>query len=301
MLGEVENPRPGEGEVVIDVEAAGLCHSDVSVLTEPTAGKTMMPFTPMIIGHEIAGTISAVGEGVTEWTVGDRVGVCPTASASIPGYTRHGGFAEQHLAPAADLVRVPDDVDIALGALATDAGMTSYHAVVVRGAVQAGMKVGVIGLGGLGQVGARVAVLKGAEVHVAEMKKDVWPLAKELGVIDTVADAAEWAGAGLDLVVDNAGFDTTLKALEAVRSGGTVVQVGMGDPNVRITVQSILANKSLLGSMGGTKDDIAALYELMRAGDLQPAWAEIAFEDIAEGVARLEAGTVTGRLVARLR
>lgn len=300
VLNEVDDPRPGPGEVVLDVGAAGLCHSDVSVLTEPTAGKSMMPFTPMTIGHEIAGTVSAVGDGVTEWVVGDRVAVCPTAGASIPGYSRPGGFAEKHLAPAADLVRVPDELDITLGALATDAGMTSYHAVVVRGGVRPGMKVGIIGIGGLGQVGARVAVLKGAEVHVAEMKKDIWPLAEQLGAADVVADAAEWAGAGFDLVVDYAGFDTTGKALDAVGYGGTVVQVGMGDPNIHITVQQILANKSLLGSMGGTKDDIAALYELMRTGELEPVWAEIAFDEIPQGIERLEEGSVTGRLVARI-
>ncbi len=299
-LKDVEEPTPGPGEVVLDVRAAGLCHSDVSVLTDPAAGKETMPTLPMTIGHEIAGIVSAVGEDVTEWAVGDRVAVCPTASASIPGYQRPGGFAEKHLAPAGDLVRVPDGLDIALGSLATDAGMTSYHALVVRGGLQPGMKVGIIGLGGLGQIAARVAVLKGAQVHVAEMKKDVWPLAESLGVEGTVADAAEWQGQGFDLVVDYAGFNTTQAALEATRFGGTVVQVGLGRTEMTLNVSSLLLNRSLLGSMGGTKQDIVDLYELMLSGDLAPTFTEISFDGIPAGIDRLERGEVTGRLVARL-
>ena len=85
--------------------------------------------------------------------------------------------------------------------------MTSYHAVIVQGALKAGDKVGIIGLGGLGQVGARVAVVKGAgEVHVAEINRAVWPLADEIGAASVVENASEWSGRDFDLIVDFAGF-----------------------------------------------------------------------------------------------
>jgi propanol-preferring alcohol dehydrogenase len=295
-LNDVPEPSPGPQEVVVDVLAAGLCHSDVAVMRDPT-WMQHVPL-PMTIGHEIAGVVSAVGSEVTEWTAGQRVGVCPTAGATIPGWGRPGGFADRHVAPAADLVRMPDELDVALGAVATDAGMTSYHALVVRGGLQAGMSVGIIGLGGLGQIAARVGVLMGAHVHVAEPKRDVWPLAESLGVDDVVADAAEWRGRSFDLVVDYAGYDTTQRALEAVHAHGTVVHVGLGSPVFEVNGQTMIQGRSLLGSRGGTKSDIEALYDLMNGGGLAPTYTAIAFSEIPDGIERLAEGKVTGRLVA---
>jgi alcohol dehydrogenase, propanol-preferring len=295
-LNEVPEPQPGEGEVVVDVRAAGLCHSDVMYME--TGGRAM-PFLPMTQGHETAGVISALGAGVTAWQAGDRVGVCPSGIAPPPGMFRHGGFADKHVAPAADLARIPDGLGFSLGALATDAGMTSYHAMVKRGGATAGMKVGVIGYGGLGQIGARAAVLRGAEVHVAEPKPEVWELARAAGAAACVADAAEWAGQGFDLVVDYAGFGTTAKAIAAVRrGGGKVVQVGLGEPTISFPANTILG-RDLLGSLGGTVGDIEEVYALMDAGEIAPHYTEIGFDDIRDGLQRLAAGQVTGRLVAR--
>jgi propanol-preferring alcohol dehydrogenase len=308
---DVPDPSPGPGQVVIRVEAAGLCHSDITEM-EDANQQFLIAHDPVTIGHEIAGVILELGDGVTGWKEGDRVGICPTASMQlagpdpeapepgIPGYTKHGGFAEKYLAEVGELVRIPDGLDITLGAVATDAGMTAYHAMAVRGAVAPGMKVGVIGYGGLGQIGARVAVLKGAEVHLAEKKTAVWDLAREAGVIDVVADAGEWACQGFDLIVDYAGFGTTtVGAFKAVRFGGTVVQVGLGRTEIEITTTDVVVNQiNYLGSIGGSKADIADLYELMRTGDLAPAVTSIPFGDIGKGLDQLRAGEVTGRLAA---
>jgi propanol-preferring alcohol dehydrogenase len=314
QLNEVPDPTPGPGEVVVDVQAAGLCHSDVSTMIDAHA-KAALAHLPITLGHEIAGIVSAVGPDVTAWSIGDRVGVCPTASAAAPGtdgpssnevapgYGRDGGFADKYLSAAFDLVRVPDELDITLGAVATDAGMTSYHALVVRGGLKAGMKVGIIGFGGLGQMAARVAVLKGADVHVAEMKEEVWPLAKSFGVTSTVADVTEWAGQGFDLIVDYAGFGTTTAgALKAVRFDGTVVQVGLGKTaGVAIDTLDLVGNHvNLLGSVGGTKQDIEDLYALMARGELKPHTSEITFDQIPQGIEDLKNGKVTGRLIARI-
>lgn len=299
-LSEVPDPVPGAGEVVLDVRTCGLCHSDISIMHNEMA-EASLPIVPLTLGHEIAGVISAVGEGVTDWAVGDRVGVWSTPrEGSIPGFTRHGGYAEKHLAPTKDLVRIPDRLDFALSSYANDAGMTAYHGIVTRGGLQSGMKVGIIGIGGLGQTGARIGVLRGAEVHVAEPKKDVWPLAEELGAASVVADAEQWRGQDFDLIVDFAGFNTAERALEALKFGGTAVQVGVGAPEATINTGVLLREKSLLGSFGGTKDDLAAVYELLASGELSPVVSEIAFSQINEGLERLHAGTVTGRLVTRI-
>lgn len=214
QLNEIPEPTPNPTQVIIDMRAAGLCHSDIMYME---TGDGVMPFLPMTEGHENAGVISAVGKDVVGFKAGDVVGVCPSGVQLPAGMFTPGGFADKYAADYRDLVRVPKGLDLSLAALATDAGMTSYHAMIRVGGAKAGMKVGVIGFGGLGQIGARAAVLAGAEVHVAEMKEDVWPVARAAGVVDCVKDADEWAGnqanpmmgGTFDLVVDYAGFDTT--------------------------------------------------------------------------------------------
>ncbi|MFF0816818.1 zinc-binding dehydrogenase [Rhodococcus sp. NPDC003318] len=293
-LNEVPEPTPGPGEVVIDVKAAGLCHSDIMYMERGES----MPFHPMTQGHENAGVISALGEGVEGWKIGDVVGVCSSGVRPPLGMFTHGGFADKLVADAPDLARVPEGLDLALAALATDAGMTSYHAIIKEGRATTGMKVGVIGFGGLGQIGARAAVLAGAEVHVAETKESVWDLARNAGATGLVRDASEWAGQGFDLVVDYAGFDTTQKALDAIKRGGTVVQVGLGLPTFTVNTPNILG-RTLVGSLGGTVQDIEEVFDLLLAGEIQPAYTAIAFEEIGDGLERLRRNEVTGRLVAR--
>ena len=303
QLNEVPEPTPGPTQVIIDMRAAGLCHSDVMYME---VGDQAMPFLPMTQGHENAGTISALGAEVSGFQVGDVVGVCPSGVQLPTGMFTPGGFADKLAADYRDLARVPEGLDLSLAALATDAGMTSYHAMVKVGGAKAGMKVGVIGFGGLGQIGARAAVLAGAEVHVAEMKEEIWPLALDAGVTDCVKDAAEWAptggnpmaGGSFDLIVDYAGFDTTQKALTAIKRGGKVVQVGLGQPTFTIATPTILG-KTIEGSLGGTVEDIEELYALMLQGEIRPTFEEIPFDGIAEGLERLKNNQVTGRLVAR--
>lgn len=301
QLNEVPEPTPGPTQVVIDVKAAGLCHSDLMYME---TGDRVMPFLPMTQGHENAGVVSALGSQVEGFAVGDVVGVCSSGVQPPLGMFTPGGFADRLAADYRDLARVPAGLDVSLAALATDAGMTSYHAMIKAGGAAAGMKVGVIGFGGLGQIGARAAVLAGAEVHVAETKEDVWPVAQAAGVTSCVKDADEWAGSNpmvggtFDLVVDYAGFDTTQKAVNAVRRGGKVVQVGLGRPTFTLASTTILG-KTVQGSLGGTVQDIEEVFDLMLRGEITPVYEEIAFDQIGAGLERLRANQVTGRLVAR--
>jgi propanol-preferring alcohol dehydrogenase len=299
VLNDVPEPTAGPGEVLIDIKAAGLCHSDVSVLEVddfPLPAKAHLPVT---LGHEIAGVISAVGADVHSWKPGDRVAIGNIPDL-IPGIFRDGGYAARITSRAEFLLRIPDAVSFAQAAVGTDAGMTAHSGMIGVGRASEGDKVGVIGLGGLGQIGARIAVLAGCEVYVAEPKRDLWRLAAELGAVWAVSDIRDLARENLDLIVDYAGFGTTTAgAIEAIREGGRIVQVGMGVSEATISTHLVtMKGITLVGSLGGTLDDTRSVYELMAAGELRPVITTITFDKIADGLRRLSEGTVVGRLVA---
>ena len=296
---EVPEPHAGPGEVVVDVKAAGVCHSDVSALDDP--GWMPMFFRiPMTLGHENAGVISQVGEGMEQWKVGDRVGLSPMMpDGDAIGYGKwDGGYGPKLRATDANLVHLPDEVSFELGAMATDAGLTAYHALVARGGATKGMKVGIIGLGGLGYVGARVAVLMGCEVYGAEIAPETQKLAGEIGLTD-VADSID-KFSDLDLVVDYAGFGTTTAtALTVLKEFGTLVQVGMGRLESTINTYPLIINQlNIRGSKSGTKEDLAALYDLMRSGQLNPPMNLIKQADVPDALDKLRKGGVVGRFIA---
>lgn len=299
----VEQPDPviEPGKVIVDIKATGLCHSDVGAL-EDEGWLEIITKRPVIMGHEFAGVIAEVGEGVTGYKVGDRVGVCPIGEGGSPGYQYDGGYANKALVPAGNLVPMPDNVSFAQGAAATDAGMTSYHAMFVTGGAKAGMKVGVIGIGGLGQIAGRAAVVAGCEVYGVDLSPAARDLGRELGMKDVFENVSDLAAIAPELIVDYAGFGTTTaQALEAIAVGGTVVQVGMGRLEATISTRTLILKAArLLGSVGGSNDDIANCYRLMASGDLDPTITEITFDEISEGLDRLAAGGVKGRLVAIL-
>lgn len=301
VLAEVADPAPGPGEVLINIQAAGLCHSDVGLLEDEGWLQTLAK-RPITIGHEVAGVITGLGQGVTDWKIGDRVGICPTTEAGAPGYARDGGFSYKTVTPAVSLVRIPDNVSFILGAAGTDAGMTSHHAVIANGQVKAGTTVGIIGFGGLGQIGSRVAVLAGADVYVAEVNERVWQNALDAGVKGVKKSIKEFEGVTFDVIVDFAGFGTTTaEAIDVVGVGGRVVQVGMGRLEATISTASLILRKvTLIGSQGGTKEDVEGVYRYFATGKLTPHITEITFDDIPEGIAKLQRGEVVGRLVARI-
>lgn len=297
---DIEEPKAGPGKVVVDVKAAGLCHSDVGILEDEKWLATMKDL-PVVPGHETAGVISEVGEGVTDWKVGDRVAVWPMAE--LMGYMVDGAWEDRAAVSTDALIAIPDEVSFSQAAAATDAGMTSVGALSTAG-VEQGMKVGVIGFGGLGQIGARVAKLRGAEVYVAEVNESIWDRVREAGATRVAKSITEFADVELDVIIDYAGFGvTTSDALKTVKSsgGGRVVQVGMGKLESTIDTYSlILGRKQLHGSMGGSKDDIVETMRYMASGDLKPAITEIDFEEIPAGIQQLIDGTAVGRLVAKV-
>jgi len=302
QLNEVPEPHAGPGQVVVDVKAAGICHSDVSTLDDAGWMALFQHGLPRTMGHENAGVISEVGEEMEHWSVGDRVGLAPVMSdGDALGYGKwDGGFAAKLVATDDNLVKLPDEVPFDLGAMATDAGLTSYHAMVAVGGCTEGMKVGVIGLGGLGYIGARVAVLMGAEVYAAEVNPAARELADEIGLKAVAESITEFKDVGLNLVVDYAGFGTTTsQGLEVLAEFGTLVQVGMGRLEATISTYPIIINQlTLRGSKSGTKEDLAGIYELMKSGMLTPPMNRITFEEIPGAIDRLREGGVVGRLIA---
>ncbi len=300
-LNEVKEPKAGPGQVVVSVKAAGVCHSDVSALYDDgwMAG---FPILPRTMGHENAGVISEVGEGMDHWKVGDRVGLAPLFSdGDALGYGKwDGGFGPKLLATDENLVKLPDEVPFDLGAMATDAGLTAYHAIMAVGGAKAGMKVGVIGLGGLGYMGAKVAALSGAEVYGAEVNPETRKLKGEIGLADVAESIDAFKDKGLELIVDYAGFGTTTAAaIETLAEFGTLVQVGMGRLEAKInTYPLIIKQLTIKGSKSGTKKDLEALYDLMKSGKLAPPINHIRQAEIPDAIEKLRAGGVVGRFVA---
>ncbi|NLK16932.1 MAG: zinc-binding dehydrogenase [Clostridiales bacterium] len=306
-LVEKPDPKAVPGQVVIDVKAAGLCHSDVAALEDP-GWIGIITAHPMYMGHECAGVITEVGEGVTGFKVGDRVGVCPisaelsasTGHSYAIGYQCDGGYATKCLVPQDCLVHLPDNVSFMQGAAATDAGMTSYHALFVAGGAKAGMKVGIIGIGGLGQFAAGMAIIAGIEVYAVDISPDARALAKEIGCKGVFENVSDLAACNCEVIVDYAGFgSTTSEALEAVAPSGKVVVVGMGKLDCNINTRSlILKQAQIVGSCGGDTNDIKEVYNFFSTGKLNPQLASISFDEIPEGLERLRRGEVKGRLVA---
>lgn len=300
-LVEKEDPKAKPGHVVIDVKAAGLCHSDVAALQDP-GWMPLFPNGPVIMGHECAGVVVEVGEGVTDLKVGDRVGVNPMdqETREALGYHYDGGYANKALVPAKQCVKIPDNVSFVEGAASTDAGLTSYHALFAIGQAKEGMKVGIIGVGGLGQFALQMAQIKGCEVHACDISEEALELAKELGCKYTYKNVLDMKDAQCDVIVDFAGFgQTTTDAVEAVKHQGTVVVVGMGKLSTEINTYHLITKEvRVLGSNGGTNEDLKGVYDCFATGKMSPQLTTISFEEIPEGLEKLRKHEVKGRLVA---
>lgn len=193
-LVEVERPEPGRGHVRISVEACGVCHSD-RVFVDGLAPNVTFPLVP---GHEIAGRIDAVGDGVEQWRVGDRVavgwfggncGLCPPCRAGdfihcerlqVPSWAYPGGYAEAVVVPISALARIPDQLSAVEAAPMGCAGVTAFNGL-RRSAAQAGDLVAVLGVGGLGHLGVQFAAKLGFETVAIARGLAKEDLARQLG------------------------------------------------------------------------------------------------------------------------
>ncbi|MEW1722515.1 zinc-binding dehydrogenase [Streptomyces sp. NPDC093109] len=297
-LAELPEPTPAAHEIVLAVKAAGLCHSDVSFIDGTIT--PLLGHVPIVLGHETAGVVTAVGADVTDFAVGDRVGIPATTDG--PGTAVNGGFAEYVAVEARLAVHVPDDVDFEQAAPAMDAARTAYRAVETFGQVTAGMNVGIIGFGGLGSLGAQIAKAVGATVYVAEVNESAWERVRELGVAGVSADIRDFEDAGLDVIVDFAGFGTTtVSAVDAVKHGGRIVQIGLARETATLSMQKITMKEiTIVGASNGEKSEAEAVLALIASGGLRSHTVPITFDEIPLYVDKLTAGDVSGRAVALL-
>jgi alcohol dehydrogenase, propanol-preferring len=282
-------PEPGPGQVVIRMEASGLCHTDIHAAGGDWPVKPTVPFVP---GHEGVGIVTAVGDGVTSPAVGRRVAVpwlgyaCGTCrycltgwetlceSQEMTGYTVDGCFAEYFRAEAAFATPVPAGIDPREAAPLTCAGVTTYKAVKV-GNVRPGDLVLVSGIGGLGHLALQYAKIFGGTVAAVDITDEKLKLAAELGadiIIDARAeDPAEvlrqhgGADVAIGLAVDDRSFAT---AYSGLRRGGRLVLVALpASGTLRLPVfDTVLNGTSVIGSIVGTRADLATVFGLHAEG-----------------------------------
>ncbi|MEZ0338399.1 zinc-binding dehydrogenase [Mycobacterium sp. pV006] len=299
---DLESPRPGPGEVLLDVHAAGLCHSDIHIL-HGTDGNWLRK-RPIVLGHEVAGVVHALGEGVVDVQIGDRVAVAlishpiDTADAlKAPGLGCDGGYAQQMVVSADVLVAVPDAVSMAQAAVATDSIATAYHAVVTEAEIGPGMRVAIIGLGGLGLNGVRVAALREATVYGVDIDPTTFDAARAQGASDCFTSITD-VPRPVDVIVDFAGMGTTTAdAVARVKWGGRVVVVGLGSARAEISSHALVTrNIRLQGSLGASRDELEAVLALIADGSLTPGLEQVPFDSVPEALERLSQGKVSGRL-----
>ena len=286
-------PRPAADEVLVRVHATGLCGSDVHIAVE---GITPTPYRPIVLGHEIAGTIAAVGDTANGWSVDDRVavngvvadGTCAQcvagrsqlcATRSITGIHREGGLAEYVVVPARNLCALPASVSFEIGAIVTDAVSTPFHALVDVARVQPGEAVAVIGAGGLGLHAVQIAKLMGAHPIIAvDVRATQCERAAAHGA-DVVIDAsreptaeavlAATGGAGVAVAAEFVGrADTIAQAVASLAIGGRAVIVGLGAEPITVQPPTVFVRRELqmLASYGFTTTTVRRVLALVEAG-----------------------------------
>ncbi len=294
---EVPAPVPPPGGVVVRVEATGMCRSD----WHGWAGHDGDIAFPHVPGHELAGVVTAVGDGVVRWRAGDRVTVpfvcgcgrcewCRAGDAQVcpdqqqPGFTHWGSFAEQVALHAADanLVAVPDSVDPATAAALGCRFATAYRALVARARVVEGEWVLVVGAGGVGLSAVMIARALGARVVAVDRFPEALAAASALGAehvlradADVPAAVADLTGGGSHVALDAVGSETTAAtALLGLRRRGRHVQVGLLPPvdgHPRLPMDRVIAwELDVLGSHGMPAADYPGMLALIEQGTLTP-------------------------------
>lgn len=292
---EIPDPKAGKGEIVVTIKAAGLCHSDVSYMDGTIT--SLLKQIPIVLGHEIAGVVSEVGDAVTDFKLGQRVGI--PATVESPGTSRNGGFADCVVVLAEQCVRIPDEVPFEQAAPAMDAARTAYRAVVTIGLVKKEMNVGIIGFGGLGSLGVQIAKEIGAHVYVAEVNQNVWEEAKDHGAKGVSEDIRNFESVGLDVIIDFAGYGTTTaSAIDAIKPRGRVVQIGLAKEMATISAQKVTMKEiTYVGASNGEHHEAEEVLKLMAHGNIKSKIIKINFDEIPSSLEQLKKGGVNGRFV----
>jgi propanol-preferring alcohol dehydrogenase len=327
QLVELAAPEPGPGEVLVRVAAAGLCHSDLHLMRW-RAGS--LPYElPFTLGHEVAGTVAALGPGADGLEVGEAVlvygpwgcGRCRACSVGAEhlcddgrtargaGLGRDGGLAEYMVVPSPRLTVPLDGLDPVAAAPLADAGLTPYHA--IRRALHVlrpGASAIVIGVGGLGHVAVQLlAALSPARVVAVDRREEALEVAARSGA-DVVLPApglvprqlrGAAGGRGAALVMDCVGSDETLAlAAGAVAPGGHVAVLGLAGGTFPMRFGAVPLETPVIFSNWGTREELAEVVELACAGVIALETERVPLAAVPAAYERLAAGGCRGRLVA---
>ena len=315
---EREIPTPARNQVRIKVEACGVCHSDVIVKGGGFPGLQY----PRVPGHEVAGRIDAVGEGVTQWKVGQRVGVgwhgghcfiCDScrrgkfvlcSNEKITGIHQDGGYAEYMISPAEAVGAVPDELSSVDAAPLLCAGITVYNALRNAGA-RAGDMVAVQGVGGLGHLGIQYARQMGFRTVAIGRAEGTEALARKLGAHvyldshkqDVVAELKKLGGARV--VLATAPDSKAMSVLvDGLGPDGTLLVVGAGlDPLSVTPLQLILSRRAIQGWPSGSSIDWEDTLNFSTLTAVRPMIETFPMEKAAEAYNHMISGKARFRAV----
>jgi len=317
---QVPNPQPGLEDVLVQVLAAGVCHTDLHLLDGVKAGT----HDPLIPGHEIAGRVVKVGADVYASNVGDRVVVhfeqpCGTCrqckrmrtnlceNGTTLGFDAPGGYAEFVVAKQTTVLPFPPNLEPALAAPLGCSGATAYRSVVALGQAGEGDLVVVVGAGGVGLSAIQIAKVHGARVLAVEVREEARKAALDSGADlavppDRAASAVrEIAGAqGADVSIDFVGTKATFDLGRSVLgSGGRFVAVAPGSEAISVAANDLIdGGKSYLGAYSSTMADLARVIALAEAGRLRPVVTRKApLSEAATVLNDLRDGKIVGRAV----
>lgn len=315
---DVPVPAPETRETLVKVAGCGLCHTDLHYLDH---GVRTFKLPPLILGHEAAGTVAELGEGVDGLAVGDRVlipavlscgrcGYCRAGrenlceSLQMLGNDRDGAYAEFVAVPASELVPVPPGLALERACIVADAVSTPYHAVKNRARVRPGDVVAVVGCGGVGLNLVQCARLAGARVIALDVNESRLEVARELGADEILNPAEidrpdrrvrEIADGGADVAIEAIGKPETIElAFSLLRKGGRLCVVGYSAERVRLSAARLMYHEiEVVGSLGCGRGEYPRILELVAGGRLRldpVVSGTLPLEEINEGLDRLRRG-----------
>jgi D-arabinose 1-dehydrogenase-like Zn-dependent alcohol dehydrogenase len=317
-LHEREIPEPGLGEARVKVQACGVCHSD-SYAKEGTFPGVSYPVVP---GHEVAGVLDAIGDGVHGWTVGDRVGVgwfggncgyCESCrrgyfidcrNKPVPGVTADGGYADYLVCRASALARVPDDLPPEEAAPLMCAGVTTFNALRRSGA-RAGGLVAVLGIGGLGHLGVQFAVKLGFETVAIARGKEKEEPARRLGAhhyIDSeavnVAEELLRLGGATAILATVTSASAMSAAFGGLGPRGKMIVVGASGEPLAVTPGMLIGgNRSIHGHASGSSMDSQDTLAFSVLTAVRPMIETVPLEQAADAYDRMMANKARFRMV----
>jgi NADPH:quinone reductase-like Zn-dependent oxidoreductase len=324
QYGDVLDPTPGPGEVLLQVRACAINHLDIWVRRGWPGLRLEMPHW---CGADVAGEIIELGKGVSGWQVGQRVVVDPGINTIEDEFTRRGevtlspgyhilgeqvrgGAAEYLVVPAPNLAPMPENVDFPTAAAPLLVSLAAWRMLIHRARLKAGESVLVVGAGGgVNSMAIQIAKLAGAKVYVVAGNKEKGSKAQELGA-DVVLDRSQvdWGREiykltgrrGVDVVVDNVGRATIDTSMKVVVRGGRIVIIGnTSGPHAEIDIRYVFGKQiSLIGSTMGTHQDFRDVISLLWVGKLKPVIDRVLpLSDGREAYEIVEKGKQFGKIV----